>query len=549
MRYGEPLGIDPADLSRRQPSQVPTVPGHVIGGKVVAGTRTAPRRRPADGTPLGDSPVGTPEEVQAALRSARAAQPGWQELGPRGRDPILRHLRERLAERAETIADHVVAETGKPRIEAYYEVMTVLEGLEFALDRAPHLLAEFPLPLPQIHLRHKRSFVTRVPHGVVGLVMPWNFPFAIPAGEVFQAIAMGNTVVLKPSELTPFTGLLIGGILLECGLPTGVVNVVAGDGTTGSALVEGAIDKLTFVGSVATGRRVEAALRPRGIPVSLELGGKDPALVLPDAEVATAAQGIVWGAMMNAGQGCSSVERCFVHESVYSRFAEAATEAARAIVVGPGEDPLSWMGPLIDRRQLAKVEQQVEDARSKGATVLCGGKVREDLGPLFYEPTVLGDVTPGMLVMQEETFGPLLPLRRVPDLETAIAEANASPYALGASVWSRDVEKAERVGRRLVTGSLWINDLLFSHAAPQAPWGGPRDSGGSRTHGDPGLLGYVRPVYVAVDDRSSGTKDAWYPYGPERLAFTRAALDLLHRPGLVRKLSALPAVVRGKRPG
>lgn len=542
--YGKtPISVN--ELARGARRGVPGVEGLLIGGDVVAGETTRLRKAPASGQRLGQMHVASRAQVEAAVAAARAAQPGWQAMGPRGRGPILRHIKEKLAEDVDFLVEHVVAETGKPTLEALYEVMSVLELFDHVLGRAPALLADQRLRLPQVHLWPKRSFLAHEPWGVCGLIMPWNFPLVIPAGEILQAIAVGNTVVLKPSELAPFTATCFAGLLGECGLPPGVVNVVTGEGEVGAALVEAEVDKVSFVGSVATGRQVEAAARARGRAVSLELGGKDAALVLRDASVREAAQGVVWGAMMNAGQGCSSVERALVHADVHDAFVAAAKQAAERIVVGDGADEASWMGPVISRSQLKTIREHVDDAREQGATVVTGGEVLKDLGPLFYAPTILADVTPEMRVMREETFGPVLAVRRVGDVDQAVAEANSLPYALGASVWSRDVGRAEAVARRLRVGSVWINDLLFSHASPQAPWGGPGDSGGSWTHGDHGMLGYLRPKFVSVDGRAEAIKDAWYPYGPDRLAFTRAGLDLLHRPGVGRKVKAVPEVLRG----
>lgn len=539
--------IDPEDISRLDREGVPSVRGLVLGGRVVAAAGTRPLRSPVDRQVLGEVPMASPAQVDEAVAAARAALPEWQELGERGRRPILQHIRERLPEAAESLAEHIVLETGKPWVEALYEVFTVLEVLDHAMARAPALLERQRVRLPQLHLRHKDSYLVHEALGVAGVISPWNFPLAIPAGEVVQALVMGNTVVLKPSEWTPFTALAFASLLELLGLPPGVVNVVSGDGEAGQALAAAAVDHLTFVGSVATGRKVEAQGRARGIPVSLEMGGKDPALVCPDAPLPQAAQGLVWGAMMNAGQGCSSVEVAFVHKALHDRFVADAVQAAEAIVVGDGRDPAVWMGPLVMKAQLDKVSRLVDEAVAAGARVETGGRVLGDLGKLFYAPTVLSGVTPEMSLMHEEIFGPVLPIRKVESMEQAVAEANQVPYALGASVWSGDVEAATLLGRRLVTGTLWVNDCLFSHAAPQAPWGGPGMSGGGRTHGDFGLLKFTRPVYVATDHKVAGPKDGWYPYGAERLAFTRAALDLLYTKGLVPKLRALPTIVRGIR--
>ncbi|MDX1612123.1 MAG: aldehyde dehydrogenase family protein, partial [Candidatus Thermoplasmatota archaeon] len=323
----------------------------------------------------------------------------------------------------------------------------------------------------------------------------------------------GNGVVLKPSEKTPLVGQLLADLLTEAGIPEDLLQVVQGPGEpTGRSLVEAGPDLLVFTGSVATGRKVATELAGQLTPHVLELGGKDPMLVLDDADLDLAARGAAWGAFTNAGQTCAAVERIYVHEDVAQPFLDRVVAQAQAIRVGRGDAPGTDMGPMIDQDARAACHAQVEDARKHGATVLTGGEPLDELGPTYYPPTVLTDVTPEMVVMREETFGPVLPIQVVADDEEALALANDSPYGLSASVWTTDRTRGLAIARRLTAGTVTLNDCLYTYAACETPWGGAKDSGHGHTHGRWGLLAMTRLKHInRARPRRAGSP--WYfPY-------------------------------------
>jgi succinate-semialdehyde dehydrogenase/glutarate-semialdehyde dehydrogenase len=332
------------------------------------------------------------------------------------------------------------------------------------------------------------------------------------------ALVAGNTVILKPSELTSLVALELAAMLRQAGVPTDAFQVAVGDGSTGAALVGSGIGKLVFTGSVATGKRIAQLAAAQLLPVVLELGGKDPMLVLDDADLEVASSGAVWGAFVNAGQACLSVERCYVQRSVYEQFVQACASKVQRLRVGNGMNPDTDIGPLISERQLRVVESHVEDARGRDARVLTGGHRLPDLGANFYAPTVVADVTHEMRIMREETFGPILPVMPFDTVDEAIRLANDSEYGLAASVWTRDRKHGEAVARRLQAGTVMVNDVVSCYGISEAPHGGIKASGMGRTHGKFGLEEMVRLKYLDSDRLPGMKKVWWYGYGE---AFTK----------------------------
>ncbi len=482
---------------------------------------------PATGELLGEIDCTGEHEVVAAVERARLAQPLWAQLGIRRRIAILREFQARLHARKSEVAAAITREAGKPLAEALVtEVLVVLDAARFLIDNAWPLLRDEPVPHGNLATKLKRGRLVREPHGVIGVISPWNYPFSIPATETLAAVAAGNTVVLKPSELTPLVALELASLLHSSGVPAGVFQVVCGEGPTGAALLSSRIDKLVFTGSVATGKRIAAAAAERLLPVVLELGGKDPMLVLDDADVDVASSAAIWGAFVNAGQACLSVERCYVHSSLYESFANACARKARQLRVGNGMDATTDVGPMIHQRQVRVVESHVEDAKARGARVLAGGTRLPESGVNFYAPTVLADVTHEMRIMREETFGPVLPIMPFENDEQAVQLANDSDYGLAASVWTRASDRGEQLARRIQSGTVMVNDVISCFGISEAPHGGVKASGIGRTHGRFGLEEMVRLKYLDVDLMPGMKKVWWHGYGESFRRQMEGFLDL-----------------------
>lgn len=488
-------------------------------------TRKVVSVNPATGEILRELDCASEQEVREAVARAHAAQPKWFELGLRKRIACLRSFQRLLHENNSEVAALISREAGKPYAEALTtEVIVVLDSARFCIENAYRLLRDEPVPHGNLAMKQKAGRIVREPYGVLGIISPWNYPFSIPATESLAALAAGNAVVVKPSEFTPLVVMKLAELLHRAGVPTDIFQVIVGDGATGGALVNSAIDKLIFTGSVPTGKRIAQIAGARLLPVVLELGGKDPMLVLEDADIEIASSAAVWGAFVNAGQTCLSVERCYVHRKLYEQFLEACVRKAKQLRVGNGADPSTDIGPMIHERQLHVVEQHVEDAKRQGARVLAGGVRLSKLGPNFYAPTVLADVTPDMRIMREETFGPVLPVMPFETEEEAVRLANDSEFGLAASIFTASRSHGDDLACRLSAGTVLLNDVVCGFGISEAPHGGVKASGIGRTHGRFGFDEMVRIKYVASDRLPGMKKVWWYPYDG---AFTRQIEGLL----------------------
>jgi acyl-CoA reductase-like NAD-dependent aldehyde dehydrogenase len=515
---------------------------HLVSGTVAGGTFAT--TNPATGQPLAEFPIASDAQVADAVARARQAQLWWSQTPLVRRSAVLRRVARLLSAEREALARVITAESGKPLQEALLsDVMVAADAAVFCAENAAAVLRTQSVPHANLALRLKRGELTFEPLGVIGIIAPWNYPLSIPAADAFAALATGNAVVLKPSELTPQTALELDRIIAAALDAEGLSSqprpfqVVTGLGPTGQALVASDIDKLVFTGSVATGRRVATAAAARLLPVILELGGKDAMIVLDDADLDVATSAAVWGSMMNAGQTCISVERCYVHLGLYPRFLDICREKIAQLKVGDGSFPDTDLGPLISPAQLQIVAGQVEEARNLGARILTGGEPLLQLGPNFYSPTLITGVTPAMSLMREETFGPVLPVLPFSTDEEAIQLANASDFGLSASVWGK-TPHATAVARRIRAGSILVNDLLTGFAVSAAPHGGLKQSGIGRTHGILGMQELVRPVYLDVDLAPRMKKLWWYPYAGN-FAPMSAFAALVHSSGLRRLAAAL----------
>jgi succinate-semialdehyde dehydrogenase/glutarate-semialdehyde dehydrogenase len=413
------------------------------------------------------------------------------------------------------------------------EVLPTIDALHWIARAGVEILADEKIPMPQLFLKTKHSAFTYEPLGVIGVISPWNYPWSIPFGEVAIALMAGNGVVLKPASLTPLLGERIGRVFERAGVPEGLVRVIHGPGT-GPALVSSSVAKVFFTGSVETGRGVgeECARLLKGSV--LELGGKDPMIVLPDANLDHAVAGALWGGFANAGQTCSGIERVYVLDAVADRFTEQLVAGAERLRVG---DPIGWeteIGPMVSREQFEIVRELVDDAVASGASLRCGGPVDAPAGldGSFYAPTVLTGVTHEMRIMREEIFGPVIPIVAVDSEDEAVALANDSVFGLGASVWTSDRGKGERISQEIEAGMVWINDHMFSHGACQCSWGGVKESGLGRTHSKFGLYECVN-IKLRVWEPSTVRDPWWHPYD-ETLgkALRQTATILYGRPSI-----------------
>jgi acyl-CoA reductase-like NAD-dependent aldehyde dehydrogenase len=489
--------------------------------------RTIASINPVSGKILRELECADEAQVRASVDRARSAQPAWAKVDPRQRIAILRKFQTKLHAKKSEVAAAITREAGKPLAEALVtEVLVVLDAARFLIDNAFKLLRDEPVPHGNLATKLKRGSLISEPHGVIGIISPWNYPFSIPATETLAALVAGNVVVLKPSELTPLVALELASLLHDSGVPKDVFQVIVGDGAAGAALVASGIDKLVFTGSVATGKRIAVAAGERLLPVILELGGKDPMLVLDDADIDVVSSAAVWGAFVNAGQACLSVERCYVHSSQYESFIDACARKTRQLHVGNGMDANTDVGPMIRERQVRIVESHVEEAKVRGARVLVGGECLPELGENFYAPTVLADVTHDMRIMREETFGPVLPIMPFDNDDEAIRLANDSEYGLAASIFTRDAKRGERIARRIHAGTVMVNDVISCFGISEAPHGGVKASGLGRTHGKFGLEEMVRRKYLDIDLMPGLKKVWWHGYGESFRRQMEGFLDL-----------------------
>jgi acyl-CoA reductase-like NAD-dependent aldehyde dehydrogenase len=469
---------------------------------------------PATGEEFGRAPDTSAEDVRAAVEKGRKAFEAWRKTSFATRKKLVMKAREVILAEMDEIALLISNESGKPVAEALsMEIAPVLDLMQYFARNAEKLLKPRKIGIGIYGLLGRSSKIVYQPLGVVGIIPAWNYPFSIPLGEAVMSLMAGNTVVLKPSELTPLIGLRIGEIFEKAGAPENVVQVVTGAGATGAALVEAAPDKIMFTGSVATGKRIAEAAAKNLTSVVLELGGKDPMIVFADANLELAAGAAVWGAFCNSGQSCSSVERLYVEESAAEALTRKIVEKTQKLKQGAGSDATTDIGAMSSEKQLKIVADHVDSFEKEGARILTGGKSHD----LFFEPTVISGATNAMRAMQEETFGPTLPIAVFRTEEEAIKLANDSEFGLTASVWTRDLAKGKRVAEQIEAGSVCVNEVLYTHGIGQTPWGGFKNSGRGRTHGVEGLMELVQPQHIHVNRIALLPNAWWLPYGADAI--------------------------------
>ncbi len=500
---------------------------------------------PATLEPLGEAFLASGDDCRRAVEAAKRAFPSWRDFPLQEKQKIFLKAKEILLRRSSEIAELITLEKGTPQLESLtVEVFTILEALDYYGRNQKRSLAPRKVR-PHVPLfAHKKCRYLFQPLGPSMVISPWNFPFMIPFLDIISELTAGNTVVFRPSTSTPFTGLAVGEIMMEAGLPAGVLNTVpCRVPQAEEMLVNPVVQSVNFTGSVSVGKRIMELASRNLTKIVLELGGKDPMIVLRDADLELAARGAVWEAFMNTGQSCASVERVYIESQVAEEFKRRVVELTAALRVGNPMDPGVDLGPMENTGQLKLVEEHVREAREKGAQVLCGGERLTRLPGYFYAPTVLTGVDHTMKVMTEETFGPVLPIMAVSDVEEAIALANDSHYGLTASVWTRNKKLASRVAERLETGGVTVNDHMITFNEPKAIWGGVKQTGQGRTHGPYGLLELVNVKFVSADFSKTKTKQWWYPYREEGLRLMENTLPLLHHRRFWTRLKSLLSLV------
>jgi acyl-CoA reductase-like NAD-dependent aldehyde dehydrogenase len=511
----EPEKAEPAGPEKAEPEKAAPA---ALAKPSASAASIFPTRSPIDGAPLPDIEATDPASVAAVVERARAAQKGWAESSIRERADVIAKVKRRILSRAEEIAALVHKECGKPIEEAALaEVLPNADLVAYWTSSIEELLEGAPVELDPLSYPGKIGRIEREPRGVVGLITPWNYPVAIPLRTLIPALLAGNAVVFKPSEITPRSGELVASLFKGL-LPEGVLSVVQGGGDVGAALVDAGIDACVFTGSVATGRKIAVRCAEHLIPCSLELGGKDAAIVLRDANLERTARGLIWGAFTNAGQNCASIERAYVERPIADKLIERVVALTKEL--RPGVDT----AVLTTERQCSVVRRHLDEAVASGGEVLVGGA--PEAGSLAFQPTVVRLTSEDTALLKEETFGPILPIVVVESEEEAIERANATRFGLTTSIWTKRINHAQVIARRLRSGVVTINNHGFTAALPEAPWTGTGDSGFGVTNSAHALGELTRPRFLLIDRGGSKRELWWYPYTPvlRTIAFAMARL-------------------------
>ncbi|MDP7039435.1 MAG: aldehyde dehydrogenase family protein [Myxococcota bacterium] len=464
---------------------------------------------PRTGTPMQPVTTTSPQDLNEIVARARQAQHTWKNLHVRERAKKIKALYQVFLKKGPEFAAIMHEEQGKSFAESYSgEILASAELFKYWSAQAPKLLQSEQQKLDPIQFPRKQGRLELSPKGVIGLITPWNYPLSIPLRTIVPALVAGNAVIFKPSEYAARIGSAITDVFGELGLEH-LVSTVQGDGQLGAHMVNSNLDHIVFTGSVQTGKIIAQECAKNLLSYSLELGGKDAAIVLADANLDRAVEGIVWGAFANAGQNCASVERVYVVKEHAETFITKVVERSQKIVLGTDDKSIYDIGPFVREQELLQTEYQLKDALNKGAKILHGGKRHQDT--LFFEPTVLRNVDQSMLVMSEETFGPVLPIQIVSNVNEAISETNASRYGLTTSIWSQNIQTAENLAKEIESGIVTINNHSFTAALPQAPWHGKRHSGSGVTNSRFALYDMVEPHYILVD-KAKAPELWWFPH-------------------------------------
>ena len=519
-----------------EPTIAPSAPRHAFS-EATAPSGILESFNPATGKLVGSVPTITPEQVSAVVEEIHQVQPFWAEMSIEDRARYIRRAADVIVERKDEIALLLTSEQGKVLTEAYsMEILPTVDGLNWTADNAAKVLSEEKIPSEQLFIKTRKMKFRYEPIGVIGVISPWNYPWILALNEIATALIAGNGVIFKPASLTCLIGQMIQEIFDEAGLPEGLLRTVHGGGRVGQAMVDDPkVGKIFFTGSVEVGRKIAEGCATQLKGATLELGGKDPMIVLSDANLSHAVSGAAWGGFANMGQTCAGIERVYVMHDVAPKFIDGVVERAKSMKLG---DPTEWsteISAMTDPNQFKIVFELVEDAVAHGATLLCGGPIDQQDLPAglegnFYAPTVLTGVNHSMRIMKEEIFGPVVPIVTVDSEDEAVKLANDSEFGLGASVWTADSDKGQAIAGQLDCGNVWVNDHMYSAGMCQCSWGGVKDSGLGRSHSKFGFYEAVEPKVVAATN--SREASMWFhPYGESVGPAIRSTIDMLYGKG------------------
>ena len=500
---------------------------------------------PATLKPIGRAGLGSQKDCSQAIQAAKKAHASWKEMPFSSKKAIFRKAKQILLDRSLEISRLITKEKGSPLSESMImEVIGSLESIDYYIHKMDELLKPEKMKHHMVLFNHKKGFFQYNSLGPMLVISPWNFPFMIPFLDVISGLTAGNTVVLRPSSTTPFCGLFIGEIFKKAGLPPGVLNIVPCSVKQAEEMITHPdVQLISFTGSTSTGKRIMELASRNLTNIHLELGGKDPMIVLEDADILRAATGAVWGAFANCGQSCGSVERVYVEKSIASEFTEKVVELTKKLKVGDPKYEGVDIGPMTSLRQMEKVEEHLKDAQEKGAEVLVGGDRASDLLGYFIRPSVISRVDHSMRIMKEETFGPVLPIMTFVDLEEAASLANDSDFGLTASVWTKDKKKALKAAEMISSGTVTINDHMSSYTEPGAIWGGIKHTGVGRSHGPIGFKELVYAKFISRDFSRNKNLIWWYPYEKSFFKVIKKSLSLFYSAQRGKRVKTLISMV------
>ena len=496
-----------------------------------SGRKQLTLKSPVDLSHIGTYDCTTSDEISVVMTQAKIAQAKWKKTSLKERVELMHRVADVVIQQQDRIMDVVMRETGKPIQEAMaMEVFSSVDSLVFYAKRAEKWLSDKKIKMHGPMRFLKKTIITYKPRGVVAVITPWNGPFILSINPVIQSILCGNSVIVKPSEVTPMSGAMVQEIFALADAPMHLVQTLIGDGETGAELINQGPDKVSFTGSVATGKKIASKCGEMLIPFSLELGGKDAMIVCSDADVKDAASGAVVGSLMNAGQYCCGTERIYVMSDIYDEFVQEVVAITNSLV--QSNDCKGDVGPTFWDKQIEIIEDHVNDAIAKGATVLAGGKRNPAFEGLYFEPTVLTEVTHEMKIMKDETFGPVICIMKVKSEDEALSLANQSHFGLNGNVWTKDLVKGQRIASLIETGACSVNDMAMSYGVNEVPFGGVKNSGVGVVNGKEGLLGYAHAMPIIIGKKSASA----YPYTDKSFKQLQGALKIFWGNRLVRKL-------------